>query len=657
MRRTLAVVGLCLALAAVAQAQDDPAKRAAAAAAVPVKAVVLFSSGVGYFEHSGTVNGEAQTELRFKAEQVNDLLKSLVLQDLDGGRIGTITYPSHDPVEKTLRSFEVDITGNPSLADLLNQLRGAKVKISAHGQEISGTILGVEKKQRPIGPEDKVAVEVAVLNVFAGGTIRSVMLDDVQSLELEDRQLQEELAGALSALAQARGQDKKPVQISFRGEGERRVRLGYVVETPVWKTSYRLILRTPEKEGDEKNGAAKPQAADGALQGWAIVENQTDNDWEDVQLSLVSGRPISFVMNLYEPLYIARPVVEPELYASLRPQRYEAGLREEAQRDMAVQPERERGMMARRVPAAAAPGQAQDAVSGVALEASRIDPTASIASVASAAQIGELFQYTIGNVSLPRQRSAMLPIITDDVEVEKLSIYRASVLQQHPLNGARIHNTTGKHLLAGPITVLEHNSYAGDAQIDHLPPGQERLISYGIDLEMRIDSTKNRQESAIQTGRIVKGVLHITRRHVHTQEYLAQNKGEREKQLIVEHPLRRGWKLVETPDPIETTESLYRFRQPLPAGKEAKLVVKEQHVALEHFAILPADLGQIEMYSRSGEFPPAVREALIEAMRRKGALVSIQREIQRREQQIAELTSDQPRIRDNMKTIPPNSDC
>src|SRR5690606_33099418 len=101
-------------------------------AGVPVKRVVLFSSGVGYFEHFGTVTGQAMTELSFKTDQINDILKSLVLQDLDGGQVGVVTYPSKDPLEKTLKSFGVDLAGNPSMKDLLNQLRGARVTVVAN---------------------------------------------------------------------------------------------------------------------------------------------------------------------------------------------------------------------------------------------------------------------------------------------------------------------------------------------------------------------------------------------------------------------------------------------------------------------------------------------------------------------------------------------
>src|SRR5436190_1332208 len=227
----MAAIGLVMGQVAFGQTTKPAAKPAD----VPVKVVVLFSSGVGYFEHIGNVKGDSSTELRFKTAQINDILKSLVLQDMGQGKVSAVTYPSQDPIGKTLASFQVNLSSNPSLADLLNQLRGARV------------------------------------------------------------------------------QDKKTVTINFQGQGERMVRVGYVVETPIWKTSYRLLF-----------GQANTKPA---LQGWAIVENQTDNDWTDVELSLVSGRPISFIQELYQPLYIPRPIVYPELFASLRPQTYEAGMK------------------------------------------------------------------------------------------------------------------------------------------------------------------------------------------------------------------------------------------------------------------------------------------------------------------------------------------
>jgi hypothetical protein len=657
---SLAISGLCP-LPTWAQPAPAPApaeKQDKAQSAVPVKVVVLFSSGVGYFEHIGPVKGDTSTVLQFKTQQINDILKSLVLQDTGGGKVSTVVYPSQDPIGKTLASFQIDISKNPSMADLLNQLRGAKVKITAGVENLEGTILGLEKKPKAV---EKGQIEVWQLNMISGGTIRSVPLDDVTKIELEDPRLQEELNRALTALAQARDQDKKPVTIHLQGDGERLVRVGYVVETPVWKTSYRLLIGAKDKS---------------ALQGWAIVENQTDNDWTDVQMSLVSGRPISFIQELYSPLYIPRPVVQPELYASLRPQTYDAGmnlgrekgLAEAANAAAPMAAAAADGTYARRALAkSAAPGMAGGGGfgggggrGGFAEEAKELsdkpmDAAASVASVASASKIGELFQYTVGNVSLPRQQSAMIPIITDPIEVEKLSIYNMNVLAKNPLNGARVKNTTKKHLLAGPITVLDGNTYAGDARIDNVPPNQERLLSYGIDLQMLVNATKNRSDTSIVGGKIVKGVLHLRRKNVFTQEYIAENKAENDKTLIIEHPIRHGWKLTEPAKAMETTDALYRFKEAIPAGEQKSLTVKEEIVTGETLAILPMDWGTMDWYSKNGEIGKDVKDAFAKAAQLKQAMEESQRQVQQRKAELNQITQDQTRIRENIKAAPDKS--
>jgi hypothetical protein len=647
----IVVMGLMMGQLAWGQATKPAAKQAD----VPVKVVVLFSSGVGYFEHIGTVKGDSSTELRFKTQQINDILKSLVLQDTGQGKVSTIVYPSQDPIGKTLSSFQVDISKNPPLGELLNQLRGAKVKVSVGPETISGTILGLEKRPKAV---EKGQIEIWQMNLISGATVRSIPLEEVSRLDLEDPTLQEELSKALTALAESRGQDKKPVTINFQGEGERLVRVGYVVETPIWKTSYRLLFG---------QGETKPM-----LQGWAIVENQTDNDWDQVELSLVSGRPISFIQELYQPLYIPRPVVQPELFASLRPQTYDAGMDFMKKEALAEQNAPSGGggggglfgqaagrdTLARRR-AGAAPA-AMPARSGRGAEEELadkpIDAAASVASVASASKIGELFQYRVENaISLPRQKSAMIPIITDAVEVEKLSIYNQNVLPKNPLNGARLKNTTKKHLLQGPITVIEGGGYAGDARVDNVPPGQERLLSYGIDLQMLVNSTKNKEDTAILSGKIVKGVLHVKRRNVFTQEYVAENKDEKDKTLIIEHPFRQGWKLLEPQKPLETTEALYRIKTSIPASRSGSVTVKEELVNYEYIEILPMDIGTMDFYAKTGEIGKAVRDALAKAISLKQQLEQLRREAQAKQAQINQITQEQVRIRENVKVAPDKS--
>ncbi len=611
---------------------------------LPVRSVVLFSSGVGYFEHAGTVHGDASTELRFKTAQINDVLKSLTLQDQDGGRVTTITYPSQDPISKTLRSFQVDITTNPGMASLLNQLRGAKVSLQVSGERLSGTVLGVESRLRPT--EKGEAIQMPTLNLLTGATIRSVDLQSISSLTLDDPMLQEELTKALVALSQSRDQDKKPVTINFTGSGDRRVRMGYVVETPIWKTSYRLLL-------DDKTAR---------LQGWAIVENQTESDWNNVSLSLVSGRPISFIMDLYRPLYLQRPTVVPELFAGLTPQRYD-----------------EQATYLNGTPVGSGGGRGGNVQGGVMSMSPSLSPrdqvtskqtiatnafedasittgaNSTVRSIAAASRLGELFQYAISNVTLARQKSAMLPIITDTVGIERLSIYNAEVLPRNPLTGVRLHNTSGKHLQQGPITVFDKNSYAGDAEIDNVPPGHERLLSFGVDLDVLVDNTKNKVDAAITTAKIVKGVMQVERKYISTREYQIDNKGTREKVVLIEHPIHLGFTLAEPTKPTETTPTLYRFQVTVGAGKATSLAVKEESVREQGVMLLPATLDDLLTYSRTGEIPRDVRDALTKAISMKQAMSDLEAQIASRTAQISSITGEQERIRENMKTVEPKS--
>ena len=622
---------------------------------VPVKAVVLFSSGVGYFEHAGSVQGDGSTTLHFKTDQINDILKSLLLEDLDGGKVGTVSYPNPAPLARTLKSFGVDITANPPLWDLLNQLRGARVALTTLGGPLDGVILGVEKKQKVIA--EKQVVDEYVLNLRNGRSVRPIPLDQVQSLEMEDAKLNQELDAALAALAQARDQDKKPVDIRFTGQGDRRVRIGYVVETPVWKTSYRLVL---------DNHPKKENAPGGKVQGWAIVENQTDTDWNNVELSLVSGRPISFIQDLYHSLYIPRPYVQPQLYASLTPQTYENGISradlDKIQQQQAAQNQMPTGQLGQggsggglSVTNTLFAGGARQA-NQASEPAPVIDPIASVVSAASAAGLGELFQYTVGNVSIQRQQSAMIPIVTDDIDLKKVSIYNRATLLTHPLNGIRLKNTTKKHLLAGPVTVIEGGSYAGDAKIDDVPPDERRLLSYGIDLKVDVVVTDEPKPSAVQIASVVRGVLHLQWKDVSQTKYVFSNHSGQQRTLVLEHPFEQGWKLAEPAQADETTNSFHRFVRPLLADKPLEMTVRSELVRQEQIAILPLDMDHLVIYAKLDNLPAGVRDALTQIVQLKQALAATQRQLEERRHRIADITAEQSRIRQNMAAVSQSTD-
>ena len=436
---------------------------AADGTALPLSKIVLYSSGVGYFQHDGTVHNRTQLDLRLHANQINDMLKSLVVQDFGGGKISTVTYGSHDPVAKTLGSFGINLNDNPTLGQILTQVRGEPVEVTAPNP-IVGTLIGVEKKTESIGEgSQRRIMEQEYVTILTEDGFRALSLANVQRIKLTNPVLNAELHQALAALATNHDAQKKTVSITFDGTGSRQARVAYLMETPVWKTTYRLVL-------DEDKAPY--------LQGWAIVENQTPQDWNNVTLSLVSGRPISFTMDLYQPLYNPRPVVQPELYANLKPQTYGDAMDQLTPTASApparneMKKERLLGKMAQgatsnRANAPAAPAVAAEMEMGSVEEG--------VTPMATAEDKGELFEYRIDQpVTLAKHTSALLPIIGQTLQGQKVSLYNQSVNGKHPLNGYRLKNTSALHLMQGPITLFDSGAYAGDARIEDLPPGQDR---------------------------------------------------------------------------------------------------------------------------------------------------------------------------------------
>ncbi len=241
------------------------------AVSLPNTRVVLFNSGVGYFSRSGEVEGDARVDLSFQETDINDLLKSMVLEDFNGGRIAAVSYDSREPISRTLSSFAINLNGQPTFAGIVTQMRGERVEVvlnpGAANQpgKLSGVIVGVEQQKIAAG---NTTLDAEMLNMWCAEGLRSVKLSDVQQLKFSNPVIETEFRRALDVLALTHDSQKKAVSLHFAGDNKRKVQVGYVIEAPIWKTSYRLVLAEKEKP---------------YLQGWALVENPTDEDWAGVR--------------------------------------------------------------------------------------------------------------------------------------------------------------------------------------------------------------------------------------------------------------------------------------------------------------------------------------------------------------------------------------
>lgn len=614
---------------------------------LPLSKIVLYSSGVGYFQHDGTIANRAQLDLRLHANQINDILKSLVVQDFGGGKVSTVTYGSRDPVTKTLGGFGINLNGNPTLGQILAQVRGERVEVAAPNP-VLGTILGVEKKTEsiPNGTVQRV-IEQEYLTLLTDEGFRSFPFTQIQRVKLMDATLNAELQQALAVLATNHDAQRKTVSLTFEGTGTRQARVAYLTETPVWKTSYRLVL------DDDK----APY-----LQGWAIVENQTEQDWQNVKLSLVSGRPISFAMDLYQPLYNPRPVVQPELYANLRPQVYGEAMDESKPASPAATPPARAEMKKERLLGKMAQGFAggranAPAESVMAAEMDAGSLADSVAPTAIAQEKGELFEYRIeAPVTLAKHSSALLPIIGQTLQGQKVSLYNQSVNAKHPLNGYRLKNTSSLHLMQGPMTLFDSGTYAGDARIEDLPPGQDRLISYALDLRTEVEPKLEGGTQELATVSLKKGTMLVSRRLVEDRAYLVKNRDQKTKVVIIEQPYRADWKLVEPKEPTERTRDLYRFSVTVEPGKSATLRVKETLPVQESILLMDSGLDQIAYYQQAKEVSPKVKEALQRVAQLRAKLDETRAQRIRLDQRIGEITTEHGRIRENMQRLQQNSD-
>jgi len=654
--------GLALPITALAQDNAQPA------ADLPIKSITLYRSGVGCFERRGLVDGDRTVQLRFATDQVNDILKSMVIMvDAAKGHVSTVGYGSKDPLSKRLEAFGINIADNPPAGELLARLRGTGVALRTSEGEVGGTIMNVEERPTILTAPNNGGQTVAKLpwiNLVTADGVRSVNLTQVLGFRILDKGLDAELNKALAAIAEHRADRVKTVDVSFAGQGAFPAMIAYVHEMPMWKTSYRLVLPEPT----EKSEGGSP-----TIQGWALVENTTDEDWKDVKLSLVAGRPVSFQMDLYEPLRIARmflpvptvPGAAPRIYQGAEQFAQAQDLKDLANKPAAASPSPSRAAARFRDDLSQAQMQrkksageyniggaisADEAASGVSMS----PPNAA----ASAVEIGEVFQYQLKEpVSLARQRSAMLPILSSAIEGRRVSIFNRADASEYAMRGVQFKNTSGLQLMPGPISVFDGAAYAGDAQVGHVSAGDSRLISYAVDLDVR-GLVKDESHSNVRRIRIIDGLIETSFEEKAGVTYAFSNKdAKRPRTILVEHAkMPEDWKLASEQKPKEETQTLYRFEVPVEAGKKGTLALAFERVSAQRVEFVNYTLEALMGYAKDGKVSQGVIDAFKKAASLRGAAEDTQKRIALLDAERTSIDQDQGRIRQNMNSVGRDTD-
>ncbi|PYT33251.1 MAG: hypothetical protein DMG58_08030 [Acidobacteria bacterium] len=612
----------------------------AAAADLPVRDVVLFKHGVGYFARSGRLGAGESARLDFKAGEMNDVLKSLTIEQKGAGKISGLRYDSSEPLSKKLEEFPFSIGSQQPLSAVLDQLKGARIELKFGAETVAGGIVGA---RRQAGGANQPEHEQATL-LLDSGEIRNVALGAVSSLRFSDPKLQLQFKDYLAALSQSRSKEKRSVYIDSTDSGARDIVASYMIPSPVWKSSYRLIFG---------------ETGQPTLEGWAIVDNITGDDWTNVRLALVSGRPISFVSRLYEPRYVGRPTAEMPEEEAFAPV-VDTGALDELKAEPsaglggtvggAVSGFRKDARMERTNRPQAAPAAPNPFFAANAGLAPETGSPSSIAQTAAARELGELFEYRISApVTIRKSESAMLPFLQDKITARKLLIY-SDQNSAHPLNAAEISNSTGKTLDGGPITVFDAGTYGGEALMETVKTGDKRLLSYAVDLGTRITTQFDSKGDIVREIHMKRGVMTTRMAAVETRTYTIRNVDQKPKSLIIEHPARPDYTLLDR-KPTEKTASAYRFEVKLAAGAAEKFPVVEERVYDNSFAVTNLTPDVLFTYVQNKNLSDTTRKQLGEIVNRKQQIAATDAEVHRVEAQVATIVRDQERIRQNINSL------
>ena len=659
MRKTLCFTAL-LTLTATAQSParhpiPKPPQAEVAGSQLPVTRVSLYKNGVGFFEHAGRVTGNQSVTIGFTTAQLNDVLQSLTAIDLNGGRIAGAAYNSTTPLEQQLKALPLALGEQPTTADFYNAIRGARVEVRSGAVTMSGRLLNIEVTNAP-QQDSTPAVEKRLITVIGdSGEIRTIELTPTTSVRLLDPGLHTDVSRYLQLLANTRNQGLRHLTLEDNGTGTRELRVSYISEVPIWKSTYRILFT------DARSGK---QSA--TMQGWSVVDNTTGSDWNNVQLSLIAGAPQSFIQPLSVPYYSRRPEIPLPQEAQLSPQTHESG--EIAPKDMAML--KEDGAPA--PPAAGVAGMSGVAngsvsgfvggsggnyggglrrvgggVSAAALEQAAMD---TLRVKASTSAFDDYFAYNLTEpITIRKNESAMVPILQTKVDAERVTLW--SEQQRTPLRALWITNTSKLTLDRGSFTIVEDGSFGGEGLLEPIHPAEKRLLSYAVDQAVRVTTDNAHNSRRVQRISISKGVLEQRSVDISEVEYLIHNAAAEPRTVVVERPVRNGWNIDSDPKPIETTETAHRFRVEVQPNASARLHIGERHPGAITYQLTNLNDGQFTyILSQSGN-DPALRQALEPVLAARRHIAEVQARVDKINGRISALRSDEDRQRANVTAL------
>ena len=548
-----------------APVQDDSLK---------VTKVVLYQNGIGYFERQGEFEGD-ELKLRIRPDQINDILTTLTVIDRSpGGQAGSVSLPVEKSSSMVLGELPEQVRDAGGLLGVLDAFRGAEVAIRAQEGGASGRIVGVEETDTPKGSKWRVTV------LTDDAELVPIDVDKITKIELDDRTL---TVGLEKALDVALGDGEwKPTEVSvhFPKKTAHDLIMSYVVAMPTWKPAYRLIV-------DDKEGKTR-------LQGWAVVDNVSGEDWNNVELSLTAGAPISFQVDLHTPRLPYRPdltartysgtsVAPPPAVAAYRessvtetakPMAKKSRKRDKAEgRAMAGSSYDDRGydgdwaMEAEEEPNYWAEPAPEPMNSSMMMDA--LQPSA------SGEQVGALFRYDVGvPVTVPDGSSALVSIINEDVDAEDILYFDAYANASTPYRAVRMHNDTAFVVERGPLTIYRSSTFVGEGISEQVSPGQTVFIPYSLEPTVHIERYQDWGQNEQQLVKVKDGVMTVESYQLSTLEFTLTNNGNDKHKVYLKVDKLSGYDLRDQEDAIAQGAVYYIQAESTPGEPVKKKVVQ-----------------------------------------------------------------------------------
>jgi hypothetical protein len=606
-----------------------------------VKRVVLYKHGMGYIERQGKVSDDVTLSMFFRNDQMKDLLTSFFALDLGGGKITSVQYETEEPLSKRLQDILINVPEQAALSQFLVQLKGASISAKVSNETIDGRVLGVEPINEIInGQAVKSGYRLVLLTDL--GAVRSFDLMAMSEFNLIDGALQRDLRRLLDISLDSKYTNRKKLTLTAEGNGERELRLGYLIEMPVWKCSYRVIFDEKKKES-------------ALIQGWALAENTTEEDWEDVSLSFVAGNPLSYAMDMYSPYYVQRPNVPipglPDtavnwkatssaetMFAPIKkaeaPRSYEKRVGRKARSAY--------GNVAQTMDFYEEPAEDDEAPMAALM-------AGSVSEAAKGTKVGELFSYDVKDkISIARGKAAMAPILSKKIKGKRLLYYKAAFTPK-ATNAFVLRNDTDVTMDAGAVTFFDGNTSIGEGILGHtLPPGSQEVVPYAIDASVDIVPQVTTERLPHFKGKLADGILTLTRIETLKSSWKITNRGKKPVVLWLNQPKNVYYKLSKPEKPLKEVDNHYRFEVELSAGETKDFEVEEKRSLDETVWLNNSDVTTIEFYASEQYLSKKTRAFLAELSDLMHKRASIERQISDWNEQSQRLVQEEKRLRDNI---------